>query len=290
MKQIYSFVSYYSFYKNKIESFIKDDLPDLSSICDDRNNFININSTCYKVLMFLNHLEANNNPVYISIGCRFLNYWLYNDDVLNDINNFNAVAFYEKLERDNKHGYFHRDLCGGNIEHISKDIFAKIKKIIELHEKFNKIVPTKEPLNYKCEETLACANLYEKYMKEFCVDINNVFCVELENFKPKYDSYMKDAICDEEIPKTLTSIQRLNIAAAIVLPFVIILVIPFITFILYKFTSFGPWLLSRIKKNNRIFNNLSDENNHMALRDSESHESYINKRAYNIAYRSTIDS
>ncbi|SBT02121.1 PIR Superfamily Protein, partial [Plasmodium ovale curtisi] len=45
--------------------------------------------------------------------------------------------------------------------------------------------------------------------------------------------------------------------------------VPFITFILYKFTSFGPWLLPRIRKNNRILNNLNDENNHMTLRDSE---------------------
>ncbi|SBT55765.1 PIR Superfamily Protein [Plasmodium ovale wallikeri] len=284
---IYRFVSYYSFYKNIIDTFTKNSLPDISHICNkDRNNFKNVKSTCYNVLMFLNHLEANNNLVYIAVGCRFLNYWLYNDDVLNNTNNFNAVTFYETLEKDNKHGYFHRDLCGGNIEHIGKEIFAKIQKLIELHEKFNKIVPTKEPLNYKCEETLECANLYEKYMQEFCVDINNVFCVELENFKPKYDSYMKEAICDDKVPKTLTSIQRLNIAAAIVLPFVIILVIPFITFILYKFTSFGPLIHSIISKKNRISNNLSEENQHLALLVSETHEPYQNKSSYSIAYRS----
>ncbi|SBT53032.1 PIR Superfamily Protein [Plasmodium ovale wallikeri] len=270
---IYSFVNYYSFYKNIIDGFTKDSLQDISYICNkDSNNFKNVKSTCYGVLMFLNHLEEMYKHNYIAKGCRFLNYWLYNDDVLKDTNNFNAVSFYETLKSDDNHSYFfHRDLCGGNIEHINKEVFVKIEKLIKLHEKFNEIIPSKKLSDHECSVPLECSILYGTYMKEFCIDINNVFCVELENFKPKYDAYMKNAQCNEHVPKVLASVERVNIAAAI-------------------FTSFGPWLLSRIRKNNRIFNNLSDENNHMTLLDSESHEPYINKREYNIAYRSTINS
>ncbi|SBT73455.1 hypothetical protein POWCR01_000117900 [Plasmodium ovale] len=250
----YSFVSSYNVIKSKLDSYNEGGPSQLSDLCNNySNNFNNVKSTCYKVLMFLNYLEQRNNPHYIVSGCRFLNYWLYNNDELKEKNTFNAVNFYESLKGRNHH-YFYNDLCGGNIEHISEEIIANIRMLIELHEKFDKIVPTKEPLDYICEQTLACANLYGTYMKEFCVDINNVFCVELENFKPKYDAYMKNKKCGE------------------------------------NFTSFGPWLLSRIRKNNRIFNNLNDENNHISLRDSESHEPYMNERAYHIAYRSTINS
>ncbi|SBS94067.1 PIR Superfamily Protein [Plasmodium ovale curtisi] len=267
---IYSFVNLYNIFNSKIDEYNAGNSKKFSSICGDSHNFKNINSTCYKVLMFLNHLEGNNNPAYIVKGCRFLNYWLYNDGVLEDTNNFNAVAFYKTLERDKNHGYFYKDLCGNNIEHIDKETSVKIEKLIKLHENFNKNVIKKEPLNNECKETLEYGNLYETYMEEFCVDINNVFCFELENFKPIYESYMINKECAENVPKTLKSIQRVNIAAA--------------------FTSFGPWLLPLIRKYNRILNNLNDENNHMELRDSESHEPYMNKRAYNIAYRSTINS
>ncbi|SBS99536.1 PIR Superfamily Protein, partial [Plasmodium ovale curtisi] len=232
---IYSFVSSYNIFNSKIDSYEDKVSSDLSGYCNNySNNFNNVKSTCYNVLAFLNHLEASNKPAYIARGCRFLNYWLYNGGILKEPNNFNAVEFYKTLERDKRHSYFHKDLCGNNIEHISEDIIANIKKLIDLHEKFNKIDSKKEPLNNECNETLKCANSYDTYMKEFCIDINNVFCFELENFKPIYESYMKNKKCDENIPKTLKSIQRVNIAAAVVLPFVIILVVPFITFILYK--------------------------------------------------------
>ncbi|SBT72021.1 PIR protein [Plasmodium ovale] len=279
---MYSFVSSYYVIKSMLDSYNEEGSSDLSHYCSNySHNFKNVRSTCYKVLMFLNYLEGYNKPDYIASGCRFLNYWLYNDDILKDTNNFNALAFYQTLKSNDKQSFFlHKDVCGGNMEHISKDIIANIQKLIKLHENFNTNLLKKEPLNYECKEILECANVYEAYMEEFCVDINNVFCVELENFKPKYDDYMKNKKCGENVPKTLKSIQRVNIAAAVVLPFVIILV----------FTSFVPWLLPRIRKNNRIFNNLNDENNHMALLHSESHESYINKREYNIAYRSTINS
>ncbi|SBT52750.1 PIR Superfamily Protein [Plasmodium ovale wallikeri] len=267
---MYSFVSLYNYFISKIDGYERG-ASSLSDLCDN-----------YKAI---------HRPDYIATGCRFLNYWLYSDDVLKDRNNFNAVAFYETLKSDDKHSYFFNiDVCGGNMEHISKDIIENIQKLIKLHEKFNKIDPKKEQLNDECEEPLECANLYEEYMEEFCVDINNVFCVELENFKPKYDAYMENKKCNDNVPKTLKYIQRVNIAAAVALPFVIILVVPFITFILYKFTSFGPWLLPRIRKNNRILDNLNDENNHMSLRDSKSHEPYMNERTYHIAYRSTINS
>ncbi|SBS89306.1 PIR Superfamily Protein [Plasmodium ovale curtisi] len=287
---IYSFVSLYNTFNSKIDGYNEEDSSDTSHYCNHySHNFNNVKSTCYKVLMFLNHLEANNKPYYIAKGCRFLNYWLYKDDIHKKKNTFNAEQFYESLKRHHN-SYFHGDLCGNNIEHISEDIIANIQKLIKLHEDFNNNVLTKKSLDHDCEEPLEYAGLYDTYMNDFCVDINNVFCVELENFKPKYDTYMINKKCAENVPKTLKSIQRVNIAAAVVLPFVIILVVPFITLILYKFTSFGPWLLPLIRKYNRILNNFNDENNHMVLSDSESHEPYINKRAYNIEYRSTINS
>ncbi|SBT82928.1 PIR protein [Plasmodium ovale] len=290
MKQIYSFVSSYYFFKRKLDAYNEGDSSGSSDLCNNySHNFDNVKITCYNVLMFLNYLEAVHSPNYIAKGCRFLNYWLYKDGILNEKKSFNAAKFYESLIGDHN-SFFHGDLCGNNIEHISEDIIANIQKLIKLHEDFNNNVLTKKLLDHDCKEPLEYAGLYDTYMNDFCVDINNVFCVELENFKPKYDTYMINKKCAENVPKTLKSIQRVNIAAAVLLPFVIILVVPFITLILYKFTSFGPWLLPLIRKYNRILNNFNDENNHMVLCDSESHEPYINKRAYNIEYRSTINS
>ncbi|SBT58514.1 PIR Superfamily Protein [Plasmodium ovale wallikeri] len=96
------------------------------------NDFDFYRDPCKKVSKYLNHLEGIHEPFSMPKASKYLNYWLYEKNIMNRNNDNTTLLLYEiirKVYMDD--AYLYKDVCEHYIEQITKDIFTNFKEHYE---------------------------------------------------------------------------------------------------------------------------------------------------------------
>lgn len=193
-----------------------------------------LTNDCERTVTYLSSLSDN---IYQSRArsCIYLYYWLYKDVLKKNESKYDTSKLYQKFLSVYAEYGNDSKLCDDYKEYINKNIFEKIEKLINLYEDFQKFENSSQKTkDQDCKYAKTCSDSYNLYAKDFCSDNWNPFCVELENFKERYDAVMKSiTTCGEEVPLTLPSMGG-NSIATISVPVVMALLMSTILFILYK--------------------------------------------------------
>ncbi|SBS90513.1 PIR Superfamily Protein [Plasmodium ovale curtisi] len=275
-------------------------------------------------LIYLNDLLFNTSDRKVSnddYNHDYLNFWLNQQINEIDSDSFCKKSFYQYFKSHNRTNVNLLKL-NSKIHDIEENELKAMNALYNLYKNFSKLNEKIKEINPKEEECIRyakqCVEEYEK-LKDKCNGVRTKFCNILTKFKNKYEEI---SLCQynfinwrkEKLPSLTNDSDELlldckptgnsvdtetiqehigpvpnednsdiyvhNITAGTVGT----LGISFICFILYRFTSFGPWLHSRISKNENIIENLNEEMNHF------SHTSEFEQRnsdiTYNIAYNS----
>ncbi|SBT00123.1 PIR Superfamily Protein, partial [Plasmodium ovale curtisi] len=252
----------------------------------------------------------------------YLNYWFNNK--LNEIDNeyICKKAFFQNLIPKVSVNSNLRKLRS-SIYDIEKNEFKRLTTIYTLYTFYNEIKKIIDGEDSNKENIIDIAkNCVQEYKKieDTCPTYDAKFCMALKNFRKKYEEInlcnlqlekwkkkklplltgeddtmveectISEKATEEELEQPqgvhvvdnedTPDIDKKNITLGAVVPIGIL----FICFISYRFTSFGPWLRSRISKNKNIIENL-DENMNQFSRISEI--DYMDSvHSYNIAYNS----
>ncbi|SBT55883.1 PIR Superfamily Protein [Plasmodium ovale wallikeri] len=255
-------------YKSQCESILN---------CSESGNSNPLLDICSKSLYYLYSLKQNRNISLNSReGCIYLSYRLYKDLISVGNHDYTTSKFHSKINvYDDTY-----DECDGLIEDINQDVFQKYENLISLYVQLGKIlIPSKGP---DCVVAKNCADSYNNYVKECYKNTDDAFCNELENVRTKYYETMITVTCPG-VPKTLPSTKPHNIAAIIITPLVILLIITFIIFILYKFTPYASWIDFLIRRKKRMWNNLDNETYELS-HSSDSPKRNSGNENYHIAY------
>ncbi|SBT51505.1 PIR Superfamily Protein [Plasmodium ovale wallikeri] len=292
---------------------------------DFAENTIELNNICKKLkhlieLLFNKTIEDIPNDSYHS---EYINFWLNNHLKKSSSNSTCAKNFFQTvISKDNANTKLRE--IKTKIRDIKHSELSNMNILNILYEKYHDInimLKTSTPL----ESTFLqyADTCVQKYMegKRRCTDEGTKFCKALRNFRDKYEkinlcsydlkgwgkkslpqltSDSKVQVEDCETSKKLengddthgsyqysmeiqsnpdTNVHSSLISASSVVG------ICLVSFVLYKFTSFGPWLKLKITGKNRMQHNLDDENDQLLHRTEYD---YMNSHGieYNVAYNS----
>ncbi|SBT83435.1 PIR protein [Plasmodium ovale] len=240
-------------------------------------------SPCVSIAKYLTVLGAKNTIQERLEGCKYLSFRLNIE--LQKITNpeLDTLGSYQKLINQFNSVDSKLNVCQKHIEHFSNDVLENLKRLNVLHEKFHQL-KNKEKCN---GDICVCAkNFYDSYMsyKDSCdYNRNNAFCKELGNFKEPYDEKLSTLMCDDKAPRLLPSIKVNDQTSIILMLVVAIIIIPIIIFILYKFTSFGPWAFTQMRRKEIIWKNIIKKTKKL-LKRSENHHILLQNSEFNIKY------
>ncbi|SBT59493.1 PIR Superfamily Protein [Plasmodium ovale wallikeri] len=289
-EKIYSYVSSFPEYKGKLDSITTQ--SDLTHIynCNitDTDNIIgkgeSLSNICLKAVQYLNDLKGKHEPHYITQGCSYLYYWIYYDVLGEKKSGSNTFKIYKILNDAYDSIDPDSHVCEASIENISDDILLKLKDLYDLHDNLKKFKEKSPPTEGNiCTYAKKCVPIYKKHLNDCHSGINRNFCNELEIFRTEYNECIqKEISCINQVDE-LPSTKKYDIVV-ILIPFVIILIKSFILFLLYKFTSFGLWLSSRIRREKNVWNNLEEDikfQNTLKIDDQN-----LRNSSYNMPYHS----
>ncbi|SBS84757.1 PIR protein [Plasmodium ovale] len=286
-ESIYSFVWFFPEHKELFDEKTKDDDLHENIFCHEiSKHFINdhekYRNPCTQVLKYLSYLESKPSLDYRAC-CKYLNYWLYDNVINNKKSEYNALKLYQQFKNlDND--LLDHNICEKYIEDINDDIFSELKELYTLFDKFNHIKKeTTSNIANICKIADECSTLYRKQEQKCAANYKNIFCNELENFRKVYNSYMASKIkCNAE-SIILPSFLKNNLAAIIIVPFVIILIVSFILFILYKFTQYGSWLYPLTRRKKVMWDDMIEQTQQFQ-HTVEEIDNDLKHRQYNISY------
>ncbi|SBT32566.1 PIR Superfamily Protein [Plasmodium ovale wallikeri] len=250
----------------------------------------------------------------------FLNYWLNSRIREIDSDTICKEDFFKNFMVHNRSKGKLIEL-NGKIHDINESELKKLDALYTLHKFYNKIISS---LDSKKEEVIKHANYCVKQyatVKDNCPDNRTNFCDKLNSFQQKYEAiglcnYNLEKWKKEKLPsltgENAISIQDCGSSANaterpsdqvsgaedqgigetsnndmnnITIGAVSTIGISFISFIFYRFTSFGPWIRSRISNNENILGNLGEDMNHFSPTSEYDHIDSENM-SYNIVYNS----
>ncbi|GAW82011.1 variable surface protein [Plasmodium gonderi] len=233
---------------------------------------------CPKFMHYVHKIKEQYNlkdPEYI-----YIYYWLYNQcngkcesaDIKNYFNEL--IKIYESEE-------------GTTIYTVYKDIiiteveFERLRDIYELN-----IKPSETDNN---DHKKYCSEFQKIYMirKSECdYNTHSEYCNTLEEYRNKYNEYVKsNNSLKSEFP-ILHPFRRYNILAYIYITFVIILAIALLLFIMYKFRKMSFFLHRKIIRKRNIY--MSTDEGRNAFQYSEISNKISREGTYNILYNYDI--
>ncbi|KMZ79964.1 hypothetical protein PVIIG_04219 [Plasmodium vivax India VII] len=235
-ESFYDAVSDFPIYKDILYNSTDSQGTDHSTICASINkkSFKSGYDNCSKVLKYLKHIQGNGNGKdnYIAKGCKYLNYWLYDEEHSQYVTTNNISDFYNELQQSSNH-YLEPDLCKDDFKKIEEYIFKDIKELYNLYENLYRFHYSHSTRN-SCHNVETCVQIYEKY-KNDCLDgKNKKLCNELENFRLRYNDVMKLKDECNGVKKMLPPYKAYNLTVIITIPVTATLVISFVAFILNK--------------------------------------------------------
>ncbi|SBT32568.1 PIR Superfamily Protein [Plasmodium ovale wallikeri] len=295
-----------------IQNIYPDYITELTNICKQFS---------YLIDSLINRSERN--TLKDDSDFDYLNYWLndriYKIDSFLICNNY----FYKNLLSTNRINQNVNKL-NGKIDDIEEDVLKNINSLYTFYKNYKEINKTINSIDPKEADAIKyakiCIEEYKK-IKDICPNGNAKFCEALSNFKKKYEEI---DLCKNSLegwtkkklpPLTGEDDTSENMCAStgkeekeesahrnpemsvdvqvapdidiqsITIGVIVTTGIPFIFFILNKFTSFGSLLRSRIKKNEKFWENLDDEMNPLSHASDYEHINSENT-SYKIAYNS----
>ncbi|SBT52808.1 PIR Superfamily Protein [Plasmodium ovale wallikeri] len=252
----------------------------------------------------------------------YLNYWLNKQIYKIETSNTCSKFFYQNLRSKNKEKTYLRNFSS-NMYDIEEKEYNNMNTLYTLYKTYHEINNIINSSNTSKQEIIEkarkCVEEY-KTVENMCHENESKFCETLNTFIKKYEEI--DDLCkytlegwaknklppltdkkDTNIEKCITSadnaegkltqytgeqeasenttdidIKNITIGTAATIG------ISFFSFIFYRFTSLGPWLSSRISKNENILENLGEEMNHFSHTSKHGHMDSV--YTYNIAYNS----
>ncbi|SBT58497.1 PIR Superfamily Protein [Plasmodium ovale wallikeri] len=288
-EKIYKCVDSFSSYRNTLEDISTEDISTDANNCTIGEDLLLVDGesftkNCEKAIQYLGHLKSNNTANYIAQGCIYFFYWIYYDVIGEKKSGSNTFKIYNILNDAYDSIDPDSHVCEAYIENIRDDIFLKLKDLYDLRDNLKKFKEKSTPTegNY-CTYAKNCIPIYKQHLNNCHSGINRNFCNELENFRTEYNECIKkEILCKDELDE-LPSTKKYDIVV-ILIPFVIILIKSFILFLLYKFTSFGLWLSSRIRREKNVWNNLEEDikfQNTLKIDDQN-----LRNSSYNMPYHS----
>ncbi|SBT74195.1 Plasmodium vivax Vir protein, putative [Plasmodium ovale] len=273
----YSFVGSYDVYKSELHKVTDDHVFSVSECENISTKYLEGDKNkCMQIVQYLIYLDSYSEK-YISEGCKYLDYWLYDESHQKHKHKKVTLKFYESLNDSYGDSIFRQNICDGSIIDINERIFENIEKLIELYEKFNKFKNNEAPLTGEgCINAKDCVSSYTLQAKKCRETDDNDFCTELEKFRNIYNTRMKNVTSCADLLTFLPSAKNTNLVI-ILIPIIVILVIPFISFILYK------WLRTRIRREKGMLNNAYPEYLDVQY-NSERTNTYAEDKMYNIEY------
>ncbi|SBS93685.1 PIR Superfamily Protein [Plasmodium ovale curtisi] len=248
IKTFYNIANSYAKYKDELDTFKRDEKPIYTGEC---NSFVNEHIT-----------NAEQDPPTISIGSTLILYkelyTRYNDE--------------EKLNILNMY-----------INQMNENTSDKLVKLIGIYDILKNFDNAYKSTQKKKECTCYSIDSFSSYADECRKVYDNDFCDELKNFRNQYNFFIQNIIQSRGDQYLLPPVDNFDIVGTILVSLFLILVTSLILPLLYKFTSFGPWISQKIGKKKNIWDNINQENN--ILSNSYEMKSYnSNKKNYNIHY------
>ncbi|SBT01953.1 PIR Superfamily Protein [Plasmodium ovale curtisi] len=268
-----------------------DEAPAIIYGCDDFSDLhINIPTDnfpkfCSTTIKFLNHLKENSH-VYRDEGCKYLYYSLYVEILRRQTSFENTIILYKKLNKifnDHNDGF---NTLDNYISTLNLNTSNNLAKLIDIYKKFDKFERNLDstPSIEKCIGD--CIQLFKDYLNEYKKGYDYDFCYELKIFREKYNTFIKKVIKYEGEQYLLPPFEMFDTGHMIIIPFLMILVAAFIFPILYKFTTFGPWILHTLGMKKNILKNINEKARH-SMNNYNMKIDKSKKLSYNVAYNSS---
>ncbi|KMZ77375.1 hypothetical protein PVIIG_05770 [Plasmodium vivax India VII] len=252
-ESIYNAASLFSEYEPILSSFPIENPSPYDTWCDNAVKiFAKAGDTskkniCITSIKYLERIKVKEDKDYISNGCKYLYYRIYNqkenDPKYSDI----TFKFYNNLLE--KYASKETRTFKDSIEKINNDIFCKLENLEKLYDYFDKYKNSNDCYRGSCGCAEKCVELYNTYLSECYINYYSEFCAELHKFAEKFNEYLREKIeCNE------------------------------------KFTPFGRHIKSRIRKKKNMGDNVNIKGI-PKKHTFESDIIKLEKRLYNISYK-----
>ncbi|SBT51537.1 PIR Superfamily Protein [Plasmodium ovale wallikeri] len=287
----YNVTSSYDKYKEKLSSS-STNVDSTSIIGCDNFSLQHINfrqedfpDLCSTVIKFLIHLEQNSDT-YRDEECKYLYYWLYVEKLNRTIPMEKILILYKELNN-----IFNNSNNGSNsldnyINQMNINTSDKLVKLTDLYNKFNQFMGSTKETNPEENCQSDCFDLYTSYVKECKNGDDNDFCYELKNFRAQHNTFIQTMRNCKGEQYFLPPVDILDTTGIILISFTFIMVTSFLLPLLYKFTPLGPWIYRKLIKRKNIWNNISQEENHLS-HNYEMDKDDSKKHHYKLAYNSS---
>ncbi|SBT55120.1 PIR Superfamily Protein [Plasmodium ovale wallikeri] len=253
--------------------------------------------------------------------CIYLRYWFYDRVVQEDYKIRDVNKFFEAWKSRQNDVCIN---CGCNFSIMKWTEVYNVKKFYDLllfYGKTDDIVTNKKDEIADSKYCTYLKNAYVFYtLREIQYpDNKGAYCEEVDKYIKNniHEDQLKELTCNsekngEEVPDTEGSLASNALQKgssseygdkgralttgkddtnALVSPSNTVITlfgkffgVSLISLILYRFTTFGPWVKHRMRKMNIIWNNIKDESINVLLNKHKSLVMYSNTRPYNIAY------
>ncbi|SCA60585.1 Plasmodium vivax Vir protein, putative [Plasmodium vivax] len=240
---------------------------------------------CLQAVHYLSTVESTIESQYLSNGCKYFLYWLYNEVLKKKIDNHKVINIYQDVLKGYIEGSANENFRN-YVNFFSERTIENLIKLTEMYESFYKFKGDIHHTDNKCDNAKECVRLYNENIKVCEEGDDYDFCYELDNLKESYDTYMKSNESCPNSPKTLESYRLFNPTVVIITPFSILLVISLSLFFLYKFTPFGSFFQKGTKNKKKIPGNV-DYEMQVPSHASQRVNKYNKNRQYNISYLSS---
>ncbi|SBT55214.1 PIR Superfamily Protein [Plasmodium ovale wallikeri] len=282
------------------------------TIKDSSENKEKINDSCIHFLKYLKYLKENISLHQKTGYCKFLNYTL-NINLQNYLKNTQrTLNFYKMLNTEYPSQDYYIEVCENEIRYIEKFVLGNIETLYNLYDNFGKYKSGSTSGNLsQCYYANACASIYNNCIKTCEVKYDELFCAKLKAFKEEYNAELtpgkscyneKNVLSYPENNSTLDTVHSSwrheshvlvggskfnSLGNNMITPIVTLLIIPITLFMLYKYTPFGSWLRPKIKRMNKTWNNINEENDELLIDNSQIYQINSQGKNYHITYNST---
>ncbi|SBT00549.1 PIR Superfamily Protein [Plasmodium ovale curtisi] len=291
----------------------------------NEKKFVDLKKLCNRFVYLVDALRKRNEGATFNAHYDFdyLNYWLNARIHEIEPESICKKQFFQNLRAESNEILKYSELSSG-IYDIQAEDLDNLNTLYNLYKSFkelNKSINLNNPQeNTYMEYAKNCVQHYQK-LKDRCIGDDAKFCEILRNFKIKYeaidlceytfegktrkklpslesdpDKSAEDCqipVNDAESPytedsdtdaKEIGGASGVNVQNTTIGVFAT-LGLSFMYFIFYKFTSFGPWMHSRIFQKGKMPENLGEEIDHLSHTFENEHIN-IGNTAYKISYNS----
>ncbi|SBT51595.1 PIR Superfamily Protein [Plasmodium ovale wallikeri] len=192
---------------------------------------------------------------------------------------------------------YYIEVCENEIRYIEKYVLGIIETLYNLYDNFEKYKSGSISGNLsQCYYANACASIYNNCIKTCEVKYDELFCAKLKAFKEKYNAELtpgkscykvKNVLLYPENNSTRDTVysswgheRHMLVGGSKFNSLGNNMVTPI-------YTPFGSWLRPKIKRMNKTWNNINEENDELLIDNSQIYQINSQGKNYHITYNST---